>query len=85
MTTHEKILLIKEQFEDILSCITDDYEFKLEYWENHSVACKFSAIINSIPYKDTWIYWNTESTSEDDFLHSIKAYLFDVLDGVANL
>ena len=85
MTTHEKILLIKEQFEDILSCITNDFEFNLDYSEDDSKVCEFSATINGISYNYTLIYWNLQTQTEDAFLHSIKAYLFDVLDGVVNL
>lgn len=84
MEIHEKISLIKEQFEDILTCITNDYEFNLEYSEDHPLACRFIAIINGSPYKNTLIHWDSTQT-EDQFIHSIKAYLFDVLDGVVNL
>ena len=85
MTTHEKILLIKEQFEDILLCITNDFEFNLDYSEDYSKVCEFSATINGISYNYTLIYWDLQTQTEDAFLHSIKAHLFDVLDGVVNL
>ena len=84
MNIHEEISLIKEQFGDILGCITDDFDFKLDYSENHSRVCEFSAIINGIPYRYT-LNWNLQTQTEYTFLQTIRAQLFDVLDGVVHL
>lgn len=90
----DKIYMIEEQFNDILEKIATraGYSFTLKpeekknpYGGNPERSVSFSAVINDIPYKDKKFTWHLASQSETDFINSVKSYLFDVLDGAANM
>lgn len=86
-------IMIKEQFNDILESITQEFQFELyeeitpnQYGGNPLTKVYFkNVVINGVPYKDKTFAWQRATQSEMDFINYIKAYLFDVLDGVVNL
>lgn len=88
----QKIEMIKEQFNDILQGMRATYNYSLDLFVienqnggNPTIYVVFNGIINDIPYKEKHIDYRMASMTREAFFNEIKAYLFDVLDGVANL
>lgn len=92
MNLEQKISMIEEQFDDILSHAGDHGNMKLtynykenEFGGNPYIWVDLKANINSIPYKEKKFTYHMASQTEIGFINEIKAWLFDMLDGVANL
>lgn len=92
MNLEQKIGMIEAQFDDVLSHSGDHGYMKLTYnykenkfGGNPHVWVDLEANINSIPYKEKRFTYQMASQTEIGFINEIKAWLFDMLDGVANL
>lgn len=84
---------LQERFNDILDAMHARYDYRLyavtipnEYGGNpETTACFENVVINDIPYKNKYFKWQRATQTENGFINGIMAYLFEVLDGVANL
>ena len=91
--TAESVAMISEQMRDILESMGATVQrFELDYKEipnafggNPQGLTTFNATINHIPYKTARLIWQRHAETEEDYINSIRAYMFNVLDGVANL
>lgn len=89
----EDIEMITEKMSDILERMNANVEeFRLDYAEKGNVyagnpmqTVQFAARINGLDYKQKTFVRSFASESDTDFINRIKAYMLDVLDGVANL
>lgn len=92
-TVAESVGMIAEQMHSILENMDAKIQhFSLEYKEipnpyggNPEGLTVFSAMINHIPHKAAYLIWQRQAQSEKDYINSIKAYMFQVLDEVTNL
>lgn len=84
---------LQERFNDILNAMHARYNYALyartspnKYGGNPETTAYFeNVVINGIPYKNTCFKWQRATQTEDSFINEIMAYLFEVLDAVANL
>lgn len=94
MNWNEKIALAKEQFADVVEALSGGgkYDISLicketpnKFGGNPTRTVTFSMTGGEIPQKEKIFTWQMASQTEDDFVNEVKAYLLDVLDGLANL
>lgn len=88
----ENVAMLKEKFTGILDAMGARYTVTLEYHERQTGigyaigTCHFEGHINGVSYHGKDMCFNgSMGYTEWDYISKIAAYLFDVLDGVANL
>ena len=88
----EELLSIREQLHDILERIVgSDFTFSLEYEEftpkdaNYYGITEFHAVIKDVKFKETTFKYMPALMTAQDYINSIRAYMFDVIDGVVSV
>lgn len=88
---YSSVGIAKEQLTDILDALQVEYSITCEYTEyrpegaNFYGITHFSGEINGIKYKTVDITYNPTWETAEGYINKVKAYLFCVLDGAANL
>lgn len=89
---YDEISMINDKMIDILESLTGETPaLKLDYVHyepkdmNHYGICIFEAKICDIPFKRKEFNYQPAFMTAKSFVNEVKAYMLDVLDGVANL
>lgn len=87
-----ELVSIKEQLHDILERIVgSDFAFSITYKEftperaNYYGITEFHAMIKGVKFQDTTFKYMPALMTAQDYINSIRADMFSVIDGVVNV